>query len=387
MLAGIIMTLICSVTGESAAATQFRVASYNVSLYRQQSGQLVEDLKAGSPQARDLAQVIQRVRPDILLLNEFDFDEQGEAARIFQESYLAVSQGANLEPLKYPHHFFAAVNTGLSSGIDLNQNGRLNDPADAFGFGRYPGQYGMLVLSRFPIDREQARTFQKFLWQDMPAHQIPRDYYSAATSARLRLSSKSHWDLPIRIGEQTLHLLASHPTPPVFDGAEDRNGRRNHDEIRFWADYIAADAQQSGYQYDDRGRRGGLADRSHFVIVGDLNADPNDGDSRTGAVQQLLAHPRINTEHVPASQGGLTAAKLQGQANQTHRGAAEHDTADFSDQISGNLRVDYVLPSNELEIKSAGVFWPRENEEGADAIQASDHRLVWIDLKIPGQKK
>ena len=77
MLAGIIITLAYSVTGEPAAAEQFRVASYNVSLYRQQSGQLVEDLQAGSSQARDIARVIQRVRPDILLLNEFDFDEQG----------------------------------------------------------------------------------------------------------------------------------------------------------------------------------------------------------------------------------------------------------------------------------------------------------------------
>ena len=53
-----------------------------------------------------------------------------------------------------------------------------------------------------------------------------------------RLSSKSHWDVPIRIGRETVHFLVSHPTPPVFDGPEDRNGTRNHDEIRFWADYV-----------------------------------------------------------------------------------------------------------------------------------------------------
>ena len=29
-----------------------------------------------------------------------------------------------------------------------------------------------------------------------------------------------------------------HPTPPVFDGPDDHNGTRNHDEIRFWSDYI-----------------------------------------------------------------------------------------------------------------------------------------------------
>ena len=55
----------------------------------------------------------------------------------------------------------------------------------------------------------------------------------------VRLSSKSHWDVPVKVGGHTVHVLASHPTPPTFDGEEDRNGRRNHDEIRFWADYVS----------------------------------------------------------------------------------------------------------------------------------------------------
>ena len=32
-----------------------------------------------------------------------------------------------------------------------------------------------------------------------------------------RLSSKSHWDVPLSIGGRTVHFLVSHPTPPVFD--------------------------------------------------------------------------------------------------------------------------------------------------------------------------
>lgn len=71
-------------------------------------------------------------------------------------------------------------------------------------------------------------------------------YYIAPTNtgvpsglAVLRLSSKSHWDLPDYVGDRVVHVLAAHPTPPVFDGPEDRNGLRNADEIRFWADYVA----------------------------------------------------------------------------------------------------------------------------------------------------
>ncbi len=58
------------------------------------------------------------------------------------------------------------------------------------------------------------------------------------------------------VGKTTLHLLASHPTPPAFDGPEDRNGRRNHDEIRFWNDYL--DRAEIGYIRDDAGLAGGL---------------------------------------------------------------------------------------------------------------------------------
>ncbi len=128
----------------------------------------------------------------------------------------------------------------------------------------------------------------------------------------------------------------------MFDGPEDRNGTRNHDEIRFWADYVTPGA--GGYIYDDRGHRGGLGKREHFVIAGDNNADPFDGDSTQNAIHQLLDNPRINTSVTPTSPGGPEQAALQGGANATHRGDPAFDTADFADTAPGNLRADYVLP-------------------------------------------
>ena len=70
----------------------------------------------------------------------------------------------------------------------------------------------------------------------------------------------------------------------MFDGPEDRNGTRNHDEIRLWADYVLP--SRSGYLYDDQPP--GRAQAGRFVIMGDQNADPFDGDSVAGAAQQLL---------------------------------------------------------------------------------------------------
>ena len=72
-----------------------------------------------------------------------------------------------------------------------------------------------------------------------------------------------------------------------------------------------------------------------------------------------------------------------GQANATHKGDPALDTADFSDRVVGNLRVDYVLPSASMILKDSGVFWPTTDDPDAPLAAASDHRLVWVDLELP----
>jgi hypothetical protein len=374
-----------------------RFATFNASLNRNFAGQLIADLSTpANQQARNVAETIQRIRPDVLLINEFDYDAAGTALRLFQDNYLSVSQNG-AAPIVYPYRFAAPSNTGIPSGFDLNNNGVVAGPDDAFGFGFFPGQFGMAVYSRYPIDRTGIRTFQHFLWKDMPgallpddpATAAPADWYSPAELAVFRLSSKSHWDLPIVIGKKVVHFLVSHPTPPVFDGPEDRNGRRNHDEIRFWADYITPGA--SGYVYDDAGRRGGLKPGSLFVIAGDQNSDPLDGDSIPGSAQLLLEHPLINTKLTPDSPGAVEQNALQGGANLTHRSDPRFDTADFSDTAPGNLRADYVLPRKNLQLVDAGVFWPLMSDPlfrlvGTFPFPTSDHRAVWIDVTVPSVK-
>lgn len=373
-----------------------RFATYNASLNRGAAGQLVADLSTGgNAQAKAVAEVIQRTRPDVLLINEFDFVPNQQAANLFRANYLAVGQGG-AAPIDYPYVYVAPSNTGIPSGFDLNNDGRIAGGDDAFGFGVFEGQFGMVVYSRYPIDTSHVRTFQLFKWKDMPgallpddpATPAPADWYSPAELDVFRLSSKSHWDLPIQIGQRTVHFLVSHPTPPTFDGAEDRNGRRNHDEIRFWADYVQPGARSS-YVYDDSGRYGGLRPGSAFVIAGDQNSDPVDGDSVPGAIQQLIEHPRI-IDPLPTSAGAAEAAVLQGGANASHEGDPKYDTADFADNPApGNLRADYVLPSRQLKPQGAGVFWPVQADPlfrltGVFPFPTSDHRLVWVDIRVPG---
>ena len=374
--------------------SKIRFATFNASLNRASEGDLIAELESsGSAQPKVIAEIIQRTNADVILINEFDFDAQGKAIALFKKNYLEVSQNG-AKPVKYPYVFNAPSNTGIPSGFDLDNSGAVGGGNDAFGFGNFPGQYGMVVLSKFPIDDRHARTFQKFLWKNMPgallpddaATAAPDDWYSPEELDVFRLSSKSHWDLPVRVHGQIIHVLTSHPTPPTFDGPEDRNGKRNHDEIRLWADYITPSAGY--YIVDDQGRRGGLKRGARFVILGDQNADPYDGDSVDQAIQQLLNNPNVNTNVTPTSPGGPEASVRDGGANNSHLGDPAFDTADFADTAPGNLRADYVLPSQNLPIAEAHVFWPASDDPlfrlvGVYPFPSSDHRLVWVDLLLP----
>ncbi|MDQ3735334.1 MAG: endonuclease/exonuclease/phosphatase family protein [Actinomycetota bacterium] len=391
------MVLTSLTPAQAADPGSARFASFNASLNRSAEGQLITDLSTpNNAQAANVAEIIQRIAPDVLLINEFDFDPAGTALALFQDNYLSVPHNG-APAIDYPYSFTAPSNTGVPSGFDLDNSGSVGGPGDAFGFGFFPGQFGMAVYSKFPINVDAIRTFQTFLWKDMPgallpddpATPAPADWYSAAELEVFRLSSKSHWDLPIQIGPHTVHFLVSHPTPPVFDGAEDRNGTRNFDEIRLWGDYITP--ADSGYIYDDDGVYGGLPGGAHFVIAGDQNSDPLDGDSIPGAIQQLLNDPRVNTNRTPSSIGAVQASRQQGGINETHLSPHRNDTADFSDTQPGNLRADYVLPSTSLSIRSTGVFWPPTyntlhrlvyDPSFPFGVASSDHRLVRADLQL-----
>ncbi|OIP70715.1 MAG: hypothetical protein AUK48_13405 [Oscillatoriales cyanobacterium CG2_30_44_21] len=391
--------------------TSVRFSQFNASLNRNAEGQLVTDLSTpNNAQAKAVAEIIQRNNPDVLLINEFDYVSANplQPVQLLQQNYLGVSQnGAN--PVDYPFVYIAPSNTGISSGFDLNNNGTAVTTVgaagygdDSFGFGQFPGQFGMLLFSKYEIDTANIRTFQNFLWKDMPNNLLTNDptidnpatpvnenlngFYAPEEIAVLRLSSKSHWDVPIKVNGETVHLLLSHPTPPTFDGTEDRNGKRNSDEIRFWADYITPN--KGGYIYDDQGGSGGIANGSSFVIMGDQNADPRDGDSFNNAIRQLLLNPNINTNFVPASLGGAQQSDLQAGANVNQKGNPAFDTADFNDNPApGNLRTDYVLPSSDLQITNSAVYWPLNSDPnfapvGTFPFPSSDHRLIYADVQV-----
>ncbi|MFN3641796.1 MAG: endonuclease/exonuclease/phosphatase family protein [Gemmobacter sp.] len=339
------------------------MATWTAALTRAGPGLLLRDILKGDAQVTAAVTVIASAAPDVLLLTGFDHDLDGVALAALAERLGAAG-------LAYPHRFAPPGNRGMPSGADLDRNGRIGGPGDAQGWGRFAGAGGMAVLSRWPIG-PGVRDFGGFLWRDLPGAEDPGAVLDAGALAVQRLHASGAWEVPVMLpGGAALRILAFHATPPVFDGPEDRNGRRNRDEAAFWLRLIGGDLAVPPPE-------------PPFVLMGNANLDPEDGEGRRDALRALLAHPGL-TDPAPASAGGAAAA-AQGGANRLHRGDPARDTADFRDDPGpGNLRVDYVLPSAGLAVAGSGVIWPLPDDPFAEAVAAaSRHRLVWVDIVVP----
>jgi len=377
-------------------AADLRVATFYIEDVRS------SDLKRNDqPRLRSIAEIIHRLRPNVIFLNEIAYDHPGvdgipenstpgQNASRFVERYLSTSPFEGVEPIRYKAYMWES-NTGLHSGFDLDNDGSITNsyeqpgasdafgkPSpqtalgraygnDAWGFGTFPGQYAMAILvdERLEVLVDEVRTFRLLPWNYVSAPFAPVDpetdepWYSEEEWNAVRLSSKSHWDVPVRLPSgSVVHFLCSHPTPPAFDGPEQRNKRRNFDELRFWGDYLS----QQGYIVDDNGNEGGLARGEHFIIVGDLNADPADpGWEENPMLDQVLSHPRLGPDPKPESD-------------------IEIDGLDRTDTATWGKRVDYVLPSRAIRVVRTGVWRPHPSEMSS---YPSDHFPVWAELDIP----
>ncbi len=341
-----IRTLILLMLPLAAQAETVRVATYNTELSRKGPGLLLRDIQRDDDQVQAVVDVLVAVQPDVLALQGIDWDMDGLALTALADALRAAG-------LDYAHLFAAQPNTGIDSGLDLDGDGRTQGPGDSQGWGLFTGHGGLAVLSRYEIAQDETQDFAPLLWSELPGAELPvvngAPYPSAQAQAAQRLSSTGHWVVPITTPFGHLNLMTFHATPPVFDGPEDRNGLRNRDEIRFWS--LLLD-----------GRLGSVPD-GPFIIAGDANLDPRDSDGRTETIAALLSDSRLQDPQPKTAEG--VAATVNWKA-------------------VGELRVDYVLPSADLQVIDSGVFWPNPGDPMRESAQrASRHRLVWVDITFP----
>ena len=331
-----------------ALADSLRIATYNADLSAQGPGLALQALQRESdPSQLAAAQVLATLDADVVLLTGIDYDLRGQTLAAF---------AAKIAGKPYPFLLPLRPNTGVATGLDLDNNGRFGEPRDAMAYGRFAGQGGMAVLSRYPIDTANLRDFSGFLWHDLPQNLAPAD-----TPVTQMLSTSGHYEVPILLPDgHSIRLLAYYATPPVFDGPEDRNGRRNHDETAFWLQLLEGTLAFAPPQVP-------------FVLLGQSNLDPVDGEGLRDAITALLASDKLQD---PEPVGiGFEAEPQQS-------GDPALDTA-FYDGIGG-LRVEVVLPSADVSVTSAGVLRPPASDPLAESLAlASRHWPVWVDITPP----
>lgn len=322
---------------------------------RKGPGLLLRDILRGDdPQIAAAVTVLARLDADVLLLTGVDYDAGLVSAGQFAERLAGAGT-------PYPFLFSLRPNSGWQTGIDLDSDGEAGGPGDAQGWGLFAGQKGMVILSRLAIDHAAARDFSSFLWADLPDHRMPPSI-GREVAAIQRLSSKGHWEVPLILpGGGRLRLLAFHATPPVFGAGEDHNARRNHDEAAFWLALLD-------------GRLPFAPPEPPFVLLGDSNLDPADGDGLHDAIRALLAHPRLQDVKPRGAAGHHDAG---------HRGDPALDTAHFAP--TGGLRVDLVVPGAGIDVIAAGVMRPGPGDPLLPTLRAaSRHFPVWVDVVLPG---
>ncbi|MFD1340961.1 endonuclease/exonuclease/phosphatase family protein [Litorisediminicola beolgyonensis] len=286
---------------------------------------MVRDLDRDAPDLSAILDGIAALDADLLLLTDLDYDAGGAALDL-------VHDRLDTRGSPYPYSLSLRPNTGRATGSDRDGDGRLGEPEDAEAWGRFAGQGGMALLSRVPLTL--LADFTDLRWSDLPETRLsPED---PAPDTR-RLSTGGHWVIEARTPRGPLILLAFHATPPVFDGPEDRNGRRNSDEIALWRHWLD-------------GRLGPRPD-APVLILGNANLDPDRGEGLRSEIAALLSHPALTDP-------------LAGRA-----------TVDWTALGLGEMRVSYVLPDAALRVTDTGTTPPADN--------AGPHRPVWVDLLLP----
>ncbi|MCB4208836.1 endonuclease/exonuclease/phosphatase family protein [Arthrobacter sp. UM1] len=384
-----------AVSAHTPTGEKTRVAVFEVDLTADKPGQAAEQIKdPSSPlgrKARSAAGVIEASKADVVVITGIDVGDRG--AREAFEALLPAS-------LSHTFEGALAASAGRHGGSGSSTDSGSGAEARAF-----PGQRGMMVASRLPIDERRVRTFANFRWKDLPSPHLPddpsteaaADHYTEAELARMPLASTAVWDIPVLREGKPLHVVAtsldglggledaagsasSHASDPADASPEEL---RHRDQLAFLRDLVTP--ARGSYVYDDAGGRGGLRQGEPFVVAAGLGADPGDSGAASSPVSAFLKERSLQDPE-PGSEGAVEASDVQGGANASHATDSRLDTFDGDDARGGNLRLDYVLPSSQTPVTGAGVFWPEIGQKDSDLVGSrpggsTRHRLVWADVE------
>ena len=261
---------------------------------------------------------------------------------------------------------------GEPSGFDLDDDGLHHRPHDAFGWGRFPGNGAMALLSAASVDAAAARTFRGLLCPALPVPGSPRARTGApgptgggrrrsgsppgptGTAPSCRPAAACTSSPPIRLRRSSTARAPQPPAQSRRDGLLERLPRRNG------LARLPAAAPPA---------------RPRLRWRSSARPDPVDAPAIPHA-SPAARQPRGCSDprpRVPARAARAAARRRRPRRppRPRHRPLARRRRG------PGNLRVDYVLPAR-------GSPLPRRRLRpapalAAEAAAASAHRLVSVD--------
>lgn len=367
--------------GATGTPSHIRVGQFNL---REMTTKKLMD--AADEQATAAAEVLARFAPDVVNINELQYDIQGvptssspgqpkadakpgtfggaaENAKRLADRVRGVDPTAD-----YPY----VIQTLGNSGFLWEGSNNGSAVFDLRGWGEWRGRFNTAILSKWPILEDQIRVIADFAWEDLPDNLI------AQMETEQGLTVPQGWPLfekclnviPVQIGDEVVHFVLLHPVTPVYDVI---NTYRNHDELH--ALQLFLEGKLPGVDP--------LPEGAKYVVIGDLNADPEDGDGIEGSIQQVLDHPGL-TAFFPEGHG----TKYSNGARNTYLGGCGLDDGSTVDDPTTHfqLQLDYLLPSKTLGTPTGGeVFFPDFKTAKDDfdlACRASDHRFVYEEIDL-----
>jgi 3-phytase len=367
--------------GADSGPVRLRVGHFN--LREMSTAKLLDE---SDEQATAAAQILARFAPDIISINELQFDMQGvptpsmpgapgttgwgqfDVFGADNAHRLADRIAAAGTPEGYEHRLIFVGNSGYYwEGSTLGFDWFI-----LRGWGEFRGRFNTAILSRYPILLDQVRIISDVPWDALPENHIAK--MKAETGIDVPpgfpIFEKGLNIVPVQVNDEVLHLVLLHTVSPAFDPI---NPYRNYDELRALVMFL--DGQLPGVEP--------LPPDAKFMIVGDLNADPDDGDGLPGAIQQVLDHPSV----IAVFGAGAGTKGNNGQYNTYLSGCGLDDGSIVQNPTQKfQLQLDYLLPSTNLgEPLETFLFFPDFQTEREDfdlACRASDHRFAYTDIQL-----
>lgn len=364
------------------------IVIYNILLYSDEIGGLIVELEGDSEYVCKIVVVLQQVCLDLVLFNEFDYDDVYCVVDLFQQCYLGIVQFGGGELLYYIYCYFVLVNIGVQSGLDLDNNGEIGGDGcvcgnDVWGYGLYLGQYGMLVLLCYLIDVDKVCSFQLLKWSMMLGVLWLIDlwmgifFYNDYVWLQLCLFFKLYWDVLVIMLNGVVYVLVLYFILLVFDGLEKCNVVCNYDELCLWQEYLLV-----GYKFwlcDDCGQCGGLVQDVCFVILGDFNNDLVDGDGCYEVIVELIENVCVLCYLILCSVGVEQISLVYVVKGIVCKGVLFYVIGDFGLKL-GMMCLDYVLFLVGFSYVGSGVFWFVNEYLEVKIVDGSDYYLVWVDV-------